>query len=497
MARMQEAMVAESPEAMVRTAMALQREERFPEALDAYLRLLDRWPRLPDCWFNLAVVYRRLRFLPQALQAYENALATGVARPEEAHLNRAVIYADMLGQHEAAERELEAALKLNPVFIPALLNRANLYEDLGRREAAQAAYERVLTLEPAAFEALARLANLGRPGVADLPMVERLRIALASRWPSAAERASLGFALGRQLDNAGDYPAAFVAYTAANAASLAAAPPGAQSYDRRWQEALVDSLIATDPPLPDLPPPPPAGPRPIFVCGMFRSGSTLAEQLLATVPGVAAGGEIDFLPRVVGAQLRPFPASLATVGPSTLAGIRDGYLAELKRIAPGAQWVIDKRPDNFLYLSLIRRLFPDARIVHTVRAPLDNCLSVYFLHLDHSMRYAFDLMDIGHYYREYRRLMSHWRSRFAAQIHDFDYDALVADPKPALQSLCGFLGLEWGERMPESVAVGRAVKTASVWQVREPLYRQSSGRAAHYVAELRGLASFLAQAGIE
>jgi len=164
----------------------------------------------------------------------------------------------------------------------------------------------------------------------------------------------------------------------------------------------------------------------------------------------------------------------------------------LARGSADAVYVIDKRPDNFLYIGLIKSLFPEAKIVHTTRNPLDTCLSIYFLHLDQQMSYAVDLMDIGHYFREYRRLMAHWKTEFAADIFDFDYDALVSEPLPALQRLCAFLGLEWGDRIPQAAPTGRAIKTASVWQAREPLYRSSSGRARHYAGELEELRDYLA-----
>jgi tetratricopeptide (TPR) repeat protein len=145
---------------MLREATQLQRQNRVPEAIDAYLGILKRWPALAECWFNLAVLQRQARRLTDALDSYQKALNAGVSRPEEAHLNRGVIYTDYLGQHEAAERELKAALSINPGFTPALLNLANLYEDLGRRSEAQGIYARILALDPRCFEALARLANL-------------------------------------------------------------------------------------------------------------------------------------------------------------------------------------------------------------------------------------------------------------------------------------------------------------------------------------------------
>jgi tetratricopeptide (TPR) repeat protein len=475
---------------MLREATQLQRQNRVPEAIDAYLGILKRWPELAECWFNLAVLQRQARRLTDALDSYQKALNAGVSRPEEAHLNRGVIYTDYLGQHEAAERELKAALSINPGFTPALLNLANLYEDLGRRSEAQGIYARILALDPRCFEALARLANLQPPAAADPLLVAQLQRGLADGAASAAERASLGFALGRMLDAAGDYQAAFAAIDAANRASRASAAPHIVRYDRVQQHAFVDRLIAGDTahsrPLGQM------RPRPIFICGMFRSGSTLTEQLLGGLPGVAAGGEIDFLPRIVASELVPFPESLATMPQQRLDDIAGRYQAELKRVSGDAEYVIDKRPDNFLYIGLIKSLFPDARIVHTTRNPLDNCLSIYFLHLDQQMSYALDLKDIGHYFREYRRLMTHWKNMFASDIFDFDYDALVSAPKPALERLCAFLGLEPPGAVPQAAPAGLAVKTASVWQVREPLYRTSSGRSRHYADQLKELHDSLA-----
>ena len=151
----------------------------------------------------------------------------------------------------------------------------------------------------------------------------------------------------------------------------------------------------------------------------------------------------------------------------------------------------DKRPDNFLYIGLIKKLFPDAKIVHTTRDALDNCLSIYFLHLDHSMSYAHELMDIGHFYRQYRRLMAHWKSQFGADILDFDYDALVCNPRPAVEKLLAHCELEWEESCLSFHQVRNAVKSASVWQVREPLYRHASGRSRNYARHLDALRAYL------
>ena len=478
-------------DAMMREAAQLHRQNRVPEAIDAYRRVLARWPRHAESWFNLAVLQRQAHRFDEALESYQRALDAGVSRPEEAHLNRSVIYTDYLRRHTDAEHELRLALALNPEFTPALLNLGNLCEDLGRRAEALALYARILAREPRCFEALARYANVQPREIVEPDLIRRLEQAIADPTAAAADRAAVGFALGRLLDQAGEYPAAFAAYHAANQASRASVAADSARYDRARQHAFVDRLIAGGTAT-QRAPSNDALPRPIFICGMFRSGSTLTEQLLAGCPGIAAGGELDFLPRLVATELVPFPESLAGLSAERLGAIAARYRAALARVSPHARYVIDKRPDNFLYIGLIKSLFPDARIVHTVRNPLDNCLSIYFLHLDQQMSYALDLEDIGHYFVEYRRLMTHWKAEFAGDIFDFDYDALVSEPQGVLSRLYAFLGLESAGQMPETVPAGGVIKTASVWQVREPLYRSSSGRARHYAGELKELRESLA-----
>ncbi len=320
-----------------------------------------------------------------------------------------------------------------------------------------------------------------------------MRQAIAGSSSTPAEKANLGFALGKVLDDCGAYGEAFEAYAAANRHSRESAsrmPP----YNRRRLERFVDEIArifaANGVHAPTLP-----GPSPIFICGMFRSGSTLAEQVLASHPRVTPGGELNLIPAFVQSEFAPFPAAMAHTPAAKLAAVAQRYRDRLGRLFPAADIVTDKRPDNFLYVGLIKALFPDARIVNTIRNPLDNCLSVYFLHLDHGMPYALDLMDTAHYYRQYRRLMAHWKSLYGADILDFDYDAFVQDPRPATERLLAFCGLEWDEACMSFHRTKNVVKTESVWQVREPLYRRSSGRWRNYAEHLGRLRAYLGEAG--
>jgi Tfp pilus assembly protein PilF len=478
---------------MGQEALQLERAGRLHEAEAAYQRLLARWPDRPDTWFNLAVLQRKAGRFDAALASYQEALDRGISRPEEVHLNRGVIYSDCLRRDEAAAAELRAALALNPRFVPALLNLANLQEDLGRRDEALALYERILAIDPRCYVALARHASLKTATGPDAPTVARLRAALARPGVSSADQATLGFVLGAALEKAGAYDQAFAAIGEANRQSRLSAGPGGARYDRGQHERFVDALIATFSTAQRPIELPSSSVQPIFVCGMFRSGSTLIEQVLAGHPRVAAGGEIDFLPTAVRTELAPFPASMSRMTPRHVADLATRYLESLAMLHPGADMIVDKRPDNFLYIGLIKTLFPGARIVHTTRDPLDTCLSICFLHLDHSMAYALDLMDIGHYYRQYFRLMAHWKSLYGDDILDVDYDAFVREPRPIAERLLEFCGLDWADSCLSFHERANAVKTASVWQVRQPLYQHASGRSRHFARQLEPLAEFLRQ----
>ena len=306
-----------------------------------------------------------------------------------------------------------------------------------------------------------------------------------------ADEAEISFALASALDATGNYEEAFRVLRRANAASRAGASPRPPRYDRAAQEALVDALIRTFP----LRARPAArnAASPIFICGMFRSGSTLTEQTLARHSRVTAGGELETIPALVQMRLQPYPESLSSAPATLLDELRATYVSELHSLFPTADLVTDKRPDNFLHIGLIKTLFPEARIVHTRRNPLDNILSVYFLHFDASISYGLDLADIAHWYREYRRLMRHWHALYGSDIHDLDYDALVASPRRVLAELLDFCGLEWEDGCLSLDAKPGAVRTGSVWQVRQGIHGRSSGRWRHYERHLDAVRATLAE----
>jgi tetratricopeptide (TPR) repeat protein len=466
-------------------AAGLGRAGRHAEAAAVYERLLAQHPDWLNGWYNLGQAQWRARRFDAALNAYQRALDGGISQPEEVHLNRSVILASSLARPDAARHELERALAFNPAYVPALLNLGNLCEQDGQRNEARHWYAKALQLDPGNAMALSRLPGLHTLSDPGDPLIAQLQAAVSTTGRSMIELADLGFGLGKALDDVGRWDEAFAAYTAANAASRRAGGADVR-YDAAGHERYVERLIerfrsstgtgttrACE------------GSPPIFICGMFRSGSTLIEQVLAAHPEVTAGGELDLLPALAQRHLPPDGDWSVLDRPGDLDMMARSYLdAVAARLPESRRVTTDKRPDNFLQIGLIKALFPTARIVYTRRDPLDNCLSVYFLHLGRGMPYSLDLLDTAHWYREHERLMAHWLSLYGDDIHTVDYDRFVVDPQPQIRALLAFCGLPWDPACLSFHAAQRRVETASLWQVRQPLYQRASGRWRNYASHL-------------
>lgn len=464
-------------------------------------------PARPDDWYELARLLKQSGQYDAALDAYAQAIRYQVSRPEEVYLNCAVIHTDHLANHAAAEDALRLALRLNPDYLPAWLNLGNLCEEQGRRDEAQACYERILN-QPAAdkeesslrLEALARYVQL-RPACAEDPWLRQLEATAASTTAAIDHplRANLHFALGRVHERMQHYDTAFSHYELANEWARRDGRRYDPAASERWFDTLMETGISTTPDTSaeasD------AGLQPLFICGMFRSGSTLIEQVLHSHPQVAMGGELAFFPRLAAGPLAPYPNGLRALDSVACRTVAAQYRELMRRLLPPdkarARYFSDKRPDNFMLLGLIKRVFPAARIIHTTRDPLDNGLSIYQQHLDQRVApYSSDLAAIGHFYGQYRRLMRRFEQAFAGDILSFDYDDFVASPEPALRRLLDFLQLPWEPRCLDFHRQESTVKTASYWQVRRPLYREASGRWRHYARHLAPLQTALAAAAV-
>jgi Tfp pilus assembly protein PilF len=463
------------PGAHLKLAASLEQSGRLVDAESAYQRCIGEEPQNAEARFNYACFLRRRSRLEEALEEHQAALDLGIEKPEEVLSNMAVIQAE-LRRDAAAKLLLERALTVNPTYPPAIFNLALQHEEQGDRARALELFRQILEIDPSWHDALVRIAHAETVRDPDGEIVRKLRRALRRSNLNPLTRESLHFALGKALDDCARYEEAFEQFALGNAASR----PRLARYDRGAVDEAVGRVIREfSPELMARATPVSEAPL-VFITGMFRSGSTLFEQVLAAHPRVTAGGEIEYFMR--------FPFSF---DPPDWQPIAQGYLDYLGRSLPGKELITNKRPDAFALLGMLKASFPNARFVNTVRDPRDTALSILYQQFDGRLGYAADLGDIAHHHRQYVRLMEHWRGLFSASIFDVDYDAYVQDPRAVTERLLAFLGLDWHEGCLEFQKNATRVRTASVAQVREPIYRKSSGRWKNYERQLAALAPAL------
>ena len=397
-----------------------------------------------------------------------------------------------LGHIEEAVGAYGRAVALDPDLAVAHANRGNALAALGALAEARQSLERATTLAPRRVSAHRMLAELKeyRPGDRHLAAMEAL-LAEPAAGLSEGERAELHFALGKAYADCAEHRAAFAHWESGNALFRRSVV-----YDEAERLAAFDRVAALfsrdfiasrrgvgDP-----------SPKPIFVIGLPRSGTTLVEQILASHPDVFGAGEIgDFLQAVEAvARAKPgwtgFPDDLATMTGDELRAIGERYVTALTALAPAAAHVTDKMPGNFFAIGLIHLVLPQARIVRLRRDPVDTCLSAWSRLFPVTLPYCYDLGELGRYHRAYDRLMAHWSAVLPeGAMLDVEYEALVADFEPQVRRILAHCGLDWNEACARYYETRRPVRTASLVQVRQPIYRNSVARWRPYRDMLRPL----------
>lgn len=394
---------------------------------------------------------------------------------------------------DAADR----ALKLDPACTPAVAVKCTVFE----RQDKYAKAERLLSRELRAERphpdigptAMRILVHAGRTDDA---------IAFAERFEQAhsAESRSLRevrFERARAHERAGDVDAAVAA---AERANRTAAPP----YDRAAEAARLDAIVAATgrAAMDAMPAAPLVGDEPpiVFIVGMPRSGSTLIERILHAHPDATGIGEDPTIHRAAyGLHLRgpgwaPYPDCLALLTQDVVAEARAEALTAMRTRGGRGRVIVNKGLGNALHLGLVSRLFPEARIIHARRDPVDTCLSCWMEPLGGGgTAYAGRLEDLGWYHRRLESMMDHWRSVTDLPILDVHYESLVADQHGITEAILDHAGLAWNDACLEFHRVKRVEQTLSFDQVRRPLYDSSVGRAARFGAHLDPLRAALAE----
>jgi len=495
---------------------------RHEEALDAYRRAVALDPTLAIPWNNIGRAEQHLGRFDAASAAYENALARD-PRAARVHANLASLLAEQdrldaavaryrialqcdpnyaeshdglalvlvaLGRRGEARAAIEEAIRLNPRLVSPQINLARHLAEDGDFERSNAHARIALALHPQSADAYFLLAMNLRDRLPDAEL-QAMTALLNRKYLSDEALGALGFSIAAVLDARGLYEEAVAILEVANARQAAARARRGETFDRDRSARDVSEAIASFTPevfsaLRGLGSP---SRRPIFVVGMPRSGTSLVEQILASHPRIFGAGELLDVPRLArelaGASERPsaLVRTLLALGPASIRALADRYLGRFDEFDRSAEHVVDKLPGNYINIGLIAVLWPEARVIVCRRDPRDiafSCWATYFKEL----RWANDLRHIAAQIIDHDRLIAHWKTVLPSPMIEVCYEALVADFEPQTRRLIAALGLPWDPACLDFHRLNRPVRTASLEQVRQPIYSRSVGRWKNYQAAL-------------
>jgi tetratricopeptide (TPR) repeat protein len=474
----------------VNRGLAFQGDGKFADAIASFRKAVELTPEDPDIWRYLADAHAADDDYAAAIPWYERLIAL---RPELPHAHSDLGWAlQEEGRLTEAAACYRQALELQPNFVPALLNQGNLHEEIGEMAEAEACHRRAHEINPNGPVPLARLATLLR---GKLPEEDReaIRARLADPELEDMPRGNLLFGLAHVCDASGDYAEAARCLEQANALALSERRGQGRRYDPAEHVRYVDRVIEGFTPelFARL-----AGTgddtrQPVFVCGMPRSGTTLVEQVLASHSRVHGAGErrlarqtLDAIPAVLGRDEGIFPclkaldaAAVKQLAQKHMEGLRAIQEHDHPQFVPDR--IVDKMPDNYLHLGLLAIVFPRATLIHVRRDPRDIAFSCWMTNF-RSIRWANDPDHLAGRLWQHQRVMEYWRSVLPVTLHEVAYEELVDNFEVEARRLVAACGLGWEPSCLQFHETARPVRTASVTQVRQPLYRRSLARWRHY-----------------
>ena len=467
-------------------ALALKDLKEYDEAKQILQAILAANPRDALAASRLGSIALDQGQADKAIVALEQSVAIN-ANDGEAQNMLGQAYQET-GQPQKAEAALRRAIALRPEYADPWNNLGNVLKELGQMKEALAAFDKAIALRPDMFAAYVNLAEVKSYTSSEDPHLKMLERYLGEAEAlTPARQVNLHFAAGKAYDDLKRYDDAFSHFRKANAlkrASLAYDETAMMTFFRRIREVFDAGLIQR------LGGHGAASAQPIFVLGMPRSGTTLIEQIVASHPKVRPGGELRDFSRTVAAHFAPrgtlpFSEYMSAVVPAEMTAIGAEYIRRLDALAPGAAHITDKMPQNFFSVGLIHLVLPNAKIIHSMRNPVDTCVSCFTKLFTGSQDATYELGELGRYYRAYHDLMAHWRRVLpAGSFLDVRYEDVVADTEGQARRLLGFCGLEWDAKVLDFHKTDRPVKTASAAQVRQPIYSSAVARWRHYEKHL-------------
>jgi len=449
---------------------------RYTDAENLLRRALELAPAFTAARSNLATVLYKQNRPAEAVAELDRIEVADPGNP--GHLNLKAAALGRIGSYEEAIGLYEQVLARQPALSRVWMSYGHLLKTVGRREDSVAAYRRAIAIAPALGEAWWSLANLKTERF-DRDDIDAMGAALEAPGISEEDRFHLHFALGKALEDAGDAERSFAHYLDGNRrrrAMIDYDPGDVSDHVRRSRALFTAGFFESRGAGGGCP-----APDPIFILGMPRAGSTLVEQILASHPKVEGTMELPDIPALVkrlgGRQLKSdanlYPECVAELDAEALRALGEEYL-ERTRIQrkTGRPFFIDKMPNNWAHVGLIRLILPEAKIIDARRHPLACCFSNFKQHFARGQAFSYALGELGLYYRDYVTLMGHFDAVLPGFVHRVVHERLVEDPEAEVRNLLDHLGLEFDPRCLRFYENERAVRTASSEQVRRPISKE-------------------------
>ena len=460
-------------------------QSEHEKAVKCFKHALLIRPDFVEAHYNLGNALRDLDQWESAATAYRNAIKI---KPDLsiAHNNLGVVLQNQ-ERFEEAVKSLKEAIRLQPDFAQAHYNLASVYRDLGNLDETKASCERAIAFKPDLAEAHHILVKLKKYTVYD-DYAAGLENLLRNPDIPDQQKIYLNFSLGKIYEDLEDYETAFVHIREGNSIKRATLDYHIQQDIRfflRLKAIFTSRFLAQNR----------AGgnddPSPIFVLGMPRSGTSLVEQIISSHPDVHGAGELNALAPIVLNYCREthgrFPDRLACLTPKDFHLLGSRYIEVVRSLSSTKKHIVDKMPHNFMYTGLIRLILPNAKIIHCRRDPMDTCWSIFKTLFASPHGYAYDLIELGRYYRIYQDLMNHWQREFSEQVRNIQYERLIEDQKNETARLLEYCNLNWHDSCLSFHKNERPVITASAVQVRQSIYNSSIHLWKRYEHHLKGL----------
>jgi predicted Zn-dependent protease len=459
------------------------RLRRFADAQDLLERCLELAPSFDAARHNYAVVLNRQSKAAEALAQVERLLVKEPRNPGYRNLQAAILA--HLGDFAESIQVYETVLRDHPRQPKIWMSYGHSLKTARRHDDSVAAYRRAIAMQPTLGEAYWSLANLKTFRFTDAD-VTAIRAALERNDLSDEDRLHFEFSLAKALEDIGSYDESFVHYARGNAIRRGlhrfSAEENAHYVSRSKRQCTADFFASRKS----------AGAQstaPIFIIGLPRAGSTLLEQILSSHSLVEGTMELPDVPQIArelaGREERddeaPFFEAVAALDHAKLRALGERYLTSTRIYRKtAAPFFIDKMPNNWLYLGLIHLILPNAKIIDARRHPLGCCFSAFKQQFARGQNYAYDLADLGRYYRDYVELMAHIDTVLPGRVHRVFYESMIEDTEAEVRRLLDYCGLPFEEQCLRFYENERAVRTASSEQVRRPIFRDGIDHWRHY-----------------